>query len=108
MHVWVAPPGSVSQFLKSLVVAEIFYCITSVAIKLSILLSYRRIFPVDYMKKATTAVALMVFAWAVACVSSFGILPCFIVGHLLLTNTYEIFIDIHCLSPMYPSARLLG
>ena len=81
MHVWVAPSGSVSQFLKSLVVAEIFYCITSVAIKLSILLSYRRIFPVDYMKKATTAVALMVFAWAIACVRPFKIPLLLVIYH---------------------------
>lgn len=68
LHVWVAPAGSVSIFLKSLVVAELFYVITTVAIKASILLSYRRIFRVDYVKKATTAVALVVFAWALACV----------------------------------------
>lgn len=67
-HVWVAPAGSVPIFLKSLVVAELFYVATTVAIKGSILLSYRRIFQVSYVKKATVVIAAMVCAWALACV----------------------------------------
>ncbi|RAH82423.1 hypothetical protein BO86DRAFT_399064 [Aspergillus japonicus CBS 114.51] len=67
LHVWAAPPGSVSAFPKSLVIAELFYVAATVAIKLSILLSYRRIFRVPHVQKATTIVAWIVFAWAFAC-----------------------------------------
>ncbi|RAK78072.1 uncharacterized protein BO72DRAFT_427727 [Aspergillus fijiensis CBS 313.89] len=68
LHLWAAPPGSVSAFLKSLVIAELFYVAATVAIKLSILLSYRRSFRVPHVQKATTFVAWIVFAWALACI----------------------------------------
>ncbi|PYI17554.1 hypothetical protein BO99DRAFT_337541, partial [Aspergillus violaceofuscus CBS 115571] len=76
LHVWAAPPGSVSAFPKSLVIAELFYVAATVAIKLSILLSYRRIFRVPHVQKATTIVAWIVFAWAFAYRSSFVCLQC--------------------------------
>ncbi|PYI33850.1 hypothetical protein BP00DRAFT_319229, partial [Aspergillus indologenus CBS 114.80] len=68
LHVWVAPADSVSTFLKALVIAELGYVATTVAIKFSILLSYRRVFRIPYVMHATAGVAVVVSAWALACV----------------------------------------
>lgn len=63
-----APTDSVPTFLEALVIAELGYVATTVAIEFSILLSYRRVFQIPYVMHATARVAVVVSAWALASV----------------------------------------
>ncbi|KAL8996332.1 MAG: hypothetical protein Q9169_004132 [Polycauliona sp. 2 TL-2023] len=49
-HIWVLPEGNTTQFLRILYIYELFYYLSCTAIKICILMFYRRIFPVREIK----------------------------------------------------------